>query len=174
MYIRKWISVFVVIVAVVITQSCQTKQNEMTELNKQMLANEAFEIVSKVFEYSNNFDFESGLNHYSADVASFYVSDGVPHRLDDLKKAYKQAGAMVEVLENTINKWDAQVLSEDLISFTLQVSLQLKFKGLKEYTGNIVWTGLLQKQGNDWVIIQSHESWQNCAEMASVLSTKEE
>ena len=58
-------------------QSCRTTENELTEAQIQDLADTAKEVVKKVFDFSNNLDFESGLNYYSPDTNSYYISDGV-------------------------------------------------------------------------------------------------
>ncbi len=115
-------------------------------------------------------DFETGLNHYSETSNSYFITDGIMHSLADLKKAYKTIGPSVEELHNTIESWNVQVLSPDVVTFTLPVKLKLKLKVIPEFNGQLVWTATLQKQENRWVIVQSHESWLNCAEVAAALT----
>ena len=73
-------------------------------------------------------DFETGLNHYSDNSKSYYVTDGIMHSLADLKKAYKNIGPSVEELHNTIESWHVQVLSSNIVTFSLPVKLKLKLK----------------------------------------------
>ena len=119
-------------------------------------------------------DFETELNHYSDNSKSYYVTDGIMHSLADLKKAYKNIGPSVEELHNTIESWNVQVLSSNIVTFSLPVKLKLKLKGIPEYTGQLIWTATLQKQDEQWIIVQSHESWLNCAEVAAALVPKNE
>ncbi|MFH6770291.1 nuclear transport factor 2 family protein [Gaetbulibacter aquiaggeris] len=149
--------------------SCHKQETELTEVQAQQIAKSAIDIVKKVFEYSNNMDFESGLNHYSESSNSYFITDGIMHSLSDLKKAYKDIGPAVEDLHNTIERWNVHVLSQDIVTFTLPVKLKLKLKGIPEYTGQLIWTATLQKQEDRWMIVQSHESWLNCAAVAAAL-----
>lgn len=153
-----------------LSQSCQESKNQLTEVQKQKITESASEVVKKVFEYSNNMDFEKGLNHYSKTSNSYFINDGMIHSLTDLRKAYRQIGPSVEDLHNTIESWNVQVLSKDLVTFTLPVKLKLKLKGIPEYNGQLIWTATVQKQEDGWKIVQSHESWLNCAEVASALT----
>lgn len=151
--------------------ACQNQETELTPTEMQQITESATEVVKQVFEYSNNMDFESGLNHYSASADAYFITDGIMHSLTDLKKAYKAVGPSVEDLHNTIESWNVQVLSSDIVTFTLPVRLMLKLKGVPEYTGQLIWTATLQKQGDQWVIVQSHESWLDCAAVATALTS---
>lgn len=141
----------------------------MTEVQIEEITNSATDVVKKVFAYSNNYDFESGLNYYSETTNSYFITDGIIHSLSDLKKAYKAIGPSVETLHNTIESWHVKVLSPDIVTFTLPVKLKLKLKGIPEYNGELIWTATLQKQADQWMIVQSHESWLNCAEVAAAM-----
>ena len=154
----------------IVNQSCHRTEHQLTEAKKQEITNDASEVVKRVFEYSNNMDFETGLNHYSETSNSYYIIDGKIHSLTDLKKAYKDIGPAVEELHNTIESWNVQVLSPNIVTFTLPVNLKLKLKGIPEFNGQLIWTATLQKQDDRWVIVQSHESWLNCANVAAALT----
>ena len=154
----------------VMNQSCQRTENQLTDFKRQEITNAASEVVKKVFEYSNNMDFETGLNHYSEAPNSYFIADGIIHSLSDLKKAYKDVGPSVEELHNTIESWNVQILSPNIITFTLPVKLKLKLKGIPEFNGQLIWTATLKKELNRWVIVQSHESWLYCAEVAAALT----
>lgn len=157
----------------ILNQSCKRTDDQLTEAETQEIINEASEVVRKVFEYSNNMDFETGLDHYSENSNSYFITDGTMHSLADLRKAYREIGPSVEELHNTIESWNAQVISTDAVTFTLPVTLKLKLKGVPEYTGELIWTATLQKQENKWVIVQSHESWLNCTEVTAALTMQE-
>ena len=153
-----------------LNQSCRRPQNQLTEEQTQEIINSATDVVQKVFEYSNNGDFETGLNHYSETSGSYFITDGIIHSLADLKKTYRDIGPSVEELQNTIEDWNVKVLSPEVVTFTLPVKLRLKLKGIPEFTGQLVWTATLQKQKGRWMIVQSHESWLNCAEVTAALN----
>lgn len=153
-----------------LASSCQDQSDSLSDSQKVEIYNSAKETVVKVFEYSNNLDFVSGLNHYANDSNAYYISDGTLSGLDDLKKSYSQIGPSVEFLKNNILSWHYEVLTKDIISFTLPVELTLKLKGIPEFTGQLVWTAILQKRNGNWIIVQSHESWLNCAEVTKALT----
>ncbi len=90
----------------------------------------------------------------------------------DLKKAYKNIGPSVDKWQNTIESWNVQVLSSNIVTYSLPVKLKLKLKGIPEYPGELNWTATLQKQDEQCIIVQSHESWLNCAEVAAALLSK--
>ena len=50
----------------------------------------------------------------------------------------------LEDLHNTIESWDIHVLSKDIVTFTLPVTLKLKLKGIPEFEGKLIWTATLQ------------------------------
>lgn len=162
--------IFIILCTIcVLNQSCHKPENQLTEAQTQEITNSATEVVKKVFDYSNNLDFETGLKYYSETSNSYFITDGIMHSLSDLKKAYKVIGPSVEELHNTIESWNIQVLAKDVVTFTLPVKLKLKLNGMPEFSGQLVWTATLKKQEDQWLIVQSHESWLNCAEAAAAL-----
>jgi len=150
--------------------SCQQPTSPLTISEKEEISKSAKGVVTKVFEYSNNMDFETGLNHYSDDPNAYFISDGVMHSLAGLREAYQAVGPSVEVLHNTIKSWHIQVLSSEVATVTLPVMLKLKLKGVPEFNGELTWTATLQKQNEEWLIVQSHESWLNCAQVSAALT----
>ena len=146
----------------------------MIESEKQDIIKTTSSIVTKIFEASNNKQYLKGLDYYSNDENAYFISGDAILSLKQLRASYEQAGALVEDLHNDILDWKVRVLSAESVSFTLPVQLRLKFKGIKEYTGQIFWSAVLQKINNEWLVVQSHESWLNAAEMTKALSIKEE
>jgi len=153
-----------------LNQSCRRPESGLTEVQTQEIINSATEVVKKVFEYSNNMDFETGLKHYSETSNSYFITDGIMHSLADLRKSYQSVGPAVEELHNSIESWNVKVLSPDVVTFTLPVKLKLKLVGVPEYNGQLVWTATLQKKEDLWMIVQSHESWLDCAEVTAALT----
>ena len=158
----------------ILNLSCNTPTDRLSEKESLEIASSAKEVVQQVFDYSNNMDFKSGLNHYSNKENAYFVTDGVIHSLSELKTSYEAVGPYVEHLHNTINDWHIEVLSKNIVVVTLPVTLQLKMKGITEYTGELIWTATLEKEEGEWIIVQSHESWLNCAEVAAALAPPKE
>ncbi|MDY8135374.1 hypothetical protein [Aquimarina sp. 2201CG5-10] len=154
----------------IFTESCQHQKSDLTKSEKKSIIDSAKTTVQKVFDSSNNLKFIEGLNYYSADADAFYVSNGTIHSLSELKESYNQIGSSVELLENSIDSWNSTILSENTVAFTLPIHLKIKLIGIPEYNGQLVWSGIVQKRNEKWVIIQSHESWLNCVEMTSALT----
>ena len=154
----------------ILSSSCNNKNDTLTELERNEIINSAKATVEKVFESSNNLEFVNGLNHYSDEPNSFYISDGKILSLEELKASYNEIGPSVEVLKNSIDSWNTKIISKDAVSFTLPVHLKLKLKGIPEYNGQLVWTAIVQKKNKRWKVVQSHESWLNCAEVSAALT----
>lgn len=150
--------------------SLEMKKSELSDSLHQAVIESASNVVKKIFEASNNKHYLKGLDYYSDDKNAFFVSNGKIQSLDELRSSYVIAGKGVEDLHNEILAWNSRVLSENLVSFTLPVKLRLKLKGIPEYTGQINWSALVQKIDGKWLVVQSHESWVNSAEVAKALS----
>lgn len=154
----------------ILTWSCQPSNN-LTEAQKTAIADSARVVVQKVFDYSNKLNYKAALHFYSADADTRYIDNGsIYPSLAAMKEAYDQVGPNMELVENKIASWNTMVLAEDAVAFTLPIRLKLKAKGLPEYEGNFVWSGIVQKRMGEWKIIQSHESWENYAEVIAALS----
>ena len=167
---NKYLAILFLCCVVVLVQSCDNRGATMTMQEKNKIVESAKETVQKIFDYSNNLDFITGLSLYSDDSDVYFTNNGTIHSLQDLKESYKQIGSSVELLENSIDSWNATVLSKEAVSFTLSIHLKLKLKNIPEYSGELVWSGIVQKRKGKWLVVQSHESWLNCAEVVQALS----
>lgn len=155
------------------TKLSTTHAEALNDTQKHKIVAATTEVVNHIFNAANEKRYLDGLNYYSSEQNAFFVSDGKIQSLEQLKESYEIAGAAVEDLHNEILEWNVNVLSEELVTFTLPVKLRLKLKGVKEYTGQIIWSAVIKKIDGQWLVVQSHESWLNAAEMAQALSTKE-
>ena len=168
-------STFTLLIGILIfTLSCRNEKSDLTIIDKESIVDSAKITVQKVFDLSNNLKFEDGLNYYSGDSDAYYINNGTILTLADLKESYRQIGSSVEILKNTIDDWNSTVLSENTVAFTLPVQLKIKLTGIPEYNGRLVWSGIVQNRNDKWIIIQSHESWLNCAEVISALTPSNE
>lgn len=154
--------------------SCQKQENNLTLTEKQEIIASAKVTVQKVFDCSNRMEFIKGLDYYSNESDAYYTSNGTVMSLKDLKASYSQIGPAVETLHNSIDSWNATVISKDAVAFTLPIHLKIKLKGLPEYNGQLIWSGIVQKKKEKWMIVQSHESWLNCVEATAALTPKNE
>lgn len=68
---------------------------------------------------------------------------------------------MFESLHVVADAWHMTVLGTDVVAITIPLHFIFKPKGLPEYTAQGVWSGIVQRRGGKWTIIQSHESWLN-------------
>ena len=152
------------------SNSCFSMEPSPIEKHKQSTIAEAKTVVRKVFNLSNQLRFIEGLNFYSDAEDSFYVNNGTALTLNELRQSYRQIGASVEVIENKIIRWNATYISSDTVVFTLPVNLKIKLINIPEYNGKLIWTGVLQKRKGSWLIVNSHESWLNAAEVAEALT----
>lgn len=167
-------SIFILLIGILFfTQSCENEKKNLTDTEKELIIDSARATVQKVFDASNNLKFVDGLDYYSGDADAYYTNNGTISSLDDLKKSYNQIGPSVEILKNSIEKWNSTFISENTIAFTLPINLKIKLVGIPEYNGQLIWSGIVQKRNDKWVIIQSHESWLNCVEVATALTPTE-
>lgn len=155
---------------IILIQSCQNKQTDLTESQKKSIIDSAKVTVQNVFDSSNNLKFIDGLSYYSGDLDAYYTSNGTILSLNELKESYNQIGSSVEILENKIDSWNSTILSKNTVAFTLPIHLKIKLKDIPEYNGKLVWSCIVQKRNDKWIIIQSHESWLNCAEVMKALT----
>ncbi|MGB2128229.1 MAG: nuclear transport factor 2 family protein [Flavicella sp.] len=153
-----------------ILQSCNKSHPILSNAEKKAVVLEAKQTVQKIFQASNKHNFLEGLDYYSADKDAYYTSNGEVSNFEELKNSYIQAGAMVEYLENTIASWNARCIDKKTVIFTLPVHLKIKFMEVPEYNGQLIWSAVLQKIKGDWIVVQSHESWLNCVEVAEAFS----
>lgn len=154
------------------TPACKDEKSKPLESEIKVTIEAARSTVQKVFEASNNHQFLEGLNYYSDDSDAYYTSNGEVFNLEELRKSYSEIGPSVEVLENSITAWNATFISENTVAFTLPVRLKMKLVGIPEYNGQLIWSGIVQKRDDQWKIIQSHESWLNCVDVATALTPK--
>ncbi len=162
-----YFKVFFLVITSLLIMSCEKHDPNQEKKNIE----EATVVVKKIFEASNNFQFLKGLDYYSDTKEAYFVSDGTINSLEDLRKTYSQIGPSVEELHNTILGWNVQVLSEEVIVFTLPVRLKIKLKNIEAYTGELIWSAVLKKnQKGEWKVVQSHESWLNCCEAMKAMS----
>lgn len=151
--------------------ACQKQEAPLTDEQKNQIADSARQVVQKVLDFSNNLDFNSALQAYSSDPDARYVENGtVFASLDAMRTAYEQMAPTLEVIENKVDSWDMIVLSKEAVLMTVPIHFKIKAKGLAEYNGQYVWSGVVQKRNGKWTIIQTHESWLNFAEAMSALT----
>ena len=62
------------------------------------------------------------------------------------------------------------MLADDAASFTLPMHFSIKAKGRPSYSGQYVWSGVVQRRAGTWQIIQSHESWLNFDQVIAALA----
>ena len=160
---------FLILISVLTFNSC-TSNEHLTDEQKAQVTNESTLVVQKIFNASNEMRFLEGLNFYADEEDALFVTDGKAKNLKELKEEYEVAGALVEDLENTILQWHTKVLSDKTVLFTLEVQLRLKLKDYEEYTGKLTWTATLKKYDDKWLVVQSHESWMDVAEMIKAFS----
>ena len=151
--------------------SCQKQTTSLTEDQKKQLADSAQQVVQQVLELSSKLDFKSALNFYSADTNARFIENGsIFPSLDAMRTAYERLEPAIELLENKVDKWDILVLSKDAVSITTPIHFKIKAKGLSEYNGQYVWSGIIRKENGKWIIFQAHESWLNYAEAMAALT----
>jgi len=151
--------------------SCQQQTTSLTENQKSQIADSARQVVQQVLDLCNKLHFNSASNFYSTDANARFIENGsIFPSLEAMRTAYEQLGPAIELLENNVDKWDIVILSQDAVSITTPIHFKIKAKGLSEYNGQYVWSGIIRKENGKWTIFQSHESWLNYAEAMAALT----
>ncbi|MBS1681124.1 MAG: nuclear transport factor 2 family protein [Bacteroidetes bacterium] len=159
--------------SIMLLSSCQKQSSSLTEEHRRLIADSAIQIAKQVIDFSNNLDFKSASDFYSADADARYIENGVLFpSLDAMLAAYAELAPTLDVLENKPDKFDALVLSKDAVSITAPIHIKIKAKELSAYNGQYLWSVIMQKRNGKWLIVQSHESWLNYAEVIEALTPK--
>jgi len=151
--------------------SCQDQPATFTEVQKAAIADSARAVVQAMLANANKLDFVAYFNDHSADPNARYIENGLLYpSLDAMKKLYADLNPLFESLQNTPDAWDMTVLGSDVVAITMPLHFRLKPKGLPEFTAQSVWSGIVQRRGGRWTIIQSHESWVNPEQVMAALT----
>jgi hypothetical protein len=151
--------------------SCQNQPATFTEAQKAAIADSAKAVVQAMLANANKLDFVAYFNDYSADPNAWYIENGSLYpSLDAMKKSYADLNPIFESLQNTPDAWDMTVLGSDAVAITMPLHFSFKPKGLPEFTAQSVWSGIVQRRGGRWTIIQSHESWLNPEQVMAALT----
>ena len=158
------------IVCVMLGFSCQPQPAALTEAQKAAIADSGRAVVQLMLTHANRLDFVAYFANYSADADARYIENGSFYpSLDAMKKAYAGLALVLDSLQNTPDAWDVRVLSSDVIAVTMPLHFNFKPKGLPEHKAQGVWSGIVQRRGDSWTIIQSHESWINPEQVMAAL-----
>ncbi len=150
------------IIFALVALSCQPQPTTLTQAQKDLIADSAKAVVQIMLSSADRLDFGTYFNVYASDADVRCVENGVLHpSLDAMKKSAADMQPMLESLQNSPDSWEMIVLSSDAVVVTMPEHFTFKPKGLPEYKAQGVWSGVVQRRGGKWVIVQSHESWVN-------------
>lgn len=151
--------------------ACQAGSHDLSDAQRGAVADTARMIVQDVFNKSNRLDFMAALTSYSPDADARYIENGVLiPSFDALKKEYAELGPTLDSLANTVDSLNVLVLATDAAAVTAPVHFRIKAKGRPAYTGQYVWSGIVQRRRGAWKIVQSHESWVNAQDVMAALA----
>jgi hypothetical protein len=151
--------------------SCQNQPSSSEKSNNAASVDSAKAVAQKIIDYSNKLDFATAFQYYSADSDARYIENGAAYpSLAAMKDAYNQLVPALDLLENTVKSWDVVVLNSDAVLFTLPIHAKIKAKNRPEYQFDYVWSAVIQKRNGKWMLIQSHESWVNAAEVMAAIA----
>ena len=142
--------------------SCQPQPTTLSEAQKAAIADSAKAVVQLMLSYADKLEFGAYFSGYSTDADVRCVENGSLYpSLDSMKRAYAQMQPMLESGHSAPDAWNITVLGTDAVAITMPYHFSVTPKGLPEYKGQGVWSGIVQRRGGKWTIIQSHESWVN-------------
>jgi len=160
----------ILVILAVFAFSCQPQPTTLSEAQKAAIADSAKAVVQLMLSHADKLEFEAYFSVYSTDADVRCVENGSLYpSLDAIKKAYAQMQPMFESLHNAPDAWNITVLGTDAVAITMPEHFTFKPKGLPEYKAQGVWSGIVQRRGGKWTIIQSHESWVNPEQVMAAL-----
>lgn len=154
-----------------IIMSCQNQSNPADKSTNTVAADSAKAVAKKIIDYSNKLDFQTVFQYYSDDSDARYIENGsLFPSLAAMKEAYTKIVPTIDLLENTVKSWDMITLNNDAVLLTLPIHAKIKAKERPEYQFDYIWSALIQKRNEKWVLVQSHESWVNAMDVIAAIT----
>jgi hypothetical protein len=151
--------------------SCQPQPAALTDAQKAAIADSAKTVVQEVFRGAQKLSGAAFIRHFSSDPGARYVENGVLFRsLDSLKASADNLYGMLESLTNPIDALDVVVLGAEAAAVTAPFNFTAKTKAGKEVNGQGVFSAVVQLRAGRWLIVQSHESELNLAELMAAMA----
>ena len=142
--------------------SCQPQPVGLSDSQKAAITDSVRTVLRSILTSSDKLDFPAAFQFYTNDTDARYTENGVLFpSLDAMKKSYAEFAPIIESLQNNVDAWDVVVLGPYVVSFTLPIHFSMKTKGRPLYKGQYVWSGVIQRRGGNWKMVQTHESWVN-------------
>lgn len=164
--------ILVVLVLALFACSCQPQQATITDAQKAAIADSAKTVVQEVFRGAQKLKGSAFFDRYLPDPDVRYVENGVlyPSSLDSLKAFADSFYGMLESLTNSIDSLNVVVLGAEASAVTVTFHFTVKTKVGKQISGQGIFTAAMQFRSGRWLIVQSHESEINFAELMAEIA----
>jgi hypothetical protein len=154
-----------------LTIACGSRTAPLTDAHKAAIADTTKAVLASVLAGTDKLDFPAALKPFSSDPDARFMENGTLYpSLEAMRKAFDEFAPILDSLKSTVDAWDIVVLADDAASFTLPMHFSIKPKGRPAYTGQYVWSGVVQRRAGTWQIIQSHESRLNFDQVMAALA----
>ena len=81
-----------------------------------------------------------------------------------------ELGPQFESLAQGVDGWNMLVLAPDAVGFIVPFHFTVNLKGRPKFSSSGVWSGIVRRMDGQWLIVQSHESWQNQDKVIAALT----
>lgn len=140
--------------------ACAAPSATLTDAHRAAIADSARTIVDSLLAGANRGDVSAAFAAYSPSPDARYVENGMTYgSLDSVKVTYARMLAGLDSMALTANGFHADVLDADAVVTTVPFHFRMKPKGKAMVEGTGVWTGVLARGEGGWMIVSSHESW---------------
>lgn len=120
---------------------------------------------------ADKLDFNAYFQSFATDGSAKYAEAGALYpSFDEMKKGWMELGPKFESLFQGVDGRNMLVLAPDAVAFTLPFHFTLNLKGRPKFSGSGVWSGIVRRTDGRWLIVQSHESWQNQDKVIAALT----
>jgi hypothetical protein len=150
-----------------------TKPQPITsdQSNRDLVADAAKEVLQNIIDNMDKLDVNSAFEYFSDDPDTNYTENGFLYpSLTALKEDFNKLIASLEFLDQTVNRWNVMVLSNDAAVVTLSTHARIKAKGRPEYEFDYISSSVVQKRNGKWLLVHGHESWLNAAEVIAAIT----
>lgn len=140
--------------------ACAAPSATLTDAHRAAIADSAKMVVDSLLAGANRGDVSAAFAAYSPSPDARYVENGATYgSLDSVKVTYARMLAGLDSLAMTADTVHTDVLDADAVVTTVPFHFRLKPKGKAVVEGTGVWTGVLARAEGAWMVVSSHESW---------------
>jgi len=159
------------VIAFAVLAGCQQASPSFTDASRIAVADSAKTVLQTAMANADKLDFNAYFHSFATDGNAKYAEAGALYpSFDEMKKGYMELGPQFESLAQGVDGWNMLVLAPDAVGFIVPFHFTVNPKGRPKFSSSGVWSGIVRRMDGQWLIVQSHESWQNQDKVIAALT----